>query len=61
MSKPKDYVALLAKKLRTTAKDFRGSGIHMMQQTYKAPLKKGDHVWDADWGYLMWDGKEWKS
>lgn len=39
---------------------FQGSGIFMMQQTYKN-LIKGDYVWDADWGYLKWNGKKWEQ
>ena len=38
---------------------FMGSGIMMNQQWQPHQLVKGDKCWDADWGYLEWNGKEW--
>ena len=38
---------------------FKGSGIYMSQQTFYGCLEKGDHVWDGDFGYMIWDGREW--
>ncbi len=40
---------------------YLGSGIFMMQQYSTTELVKGDFCWDADWGYIKWDGKEWKQ
>lgn len=40
---------------------FVGTGIFMDQQTFGHPLVKGDTCWDADFGYLKWNGKEWKQ
>jgi hypothetical protein len=45
----------------TRAPRDMGSGIYMMQQFNPKDLVKGDYCWDADWGELWWDGKEWKT
>jgi hypothetical protein len=49
------------RKQKTREPTFVGSGIFMHQQFQPAQLVKGDKCWDADWGYLKWDGKEWQQ
>lgn len=55
------YVGQMANRLGLRAGKFLGSGICMMQQYYATPPQAGDHAWDADWGYIMWDGKAWHT
>ncbi len=53
-----DEITRITKKLGCNLGEFKGSGIFMSQQTYGC-LKKGDHVWDGDFGYMVWDGSKW--
>lgn len=53
------HLLRIAKALDLKVGKFCGSGIHMAQQTYSFTLTPGDWAWDADWGYLMWTGKDW--
>lgn len=38
----------------------RGTGIHVHQQPF-TDLKIGDTFFDADYGDMIWNGKEWQS
>lgn len=40
---------------------YRGFGIYMHQQFEPKTLVKGDTCFDADFGPLLWNGKEWVS
>jgi hypothetical protein len=59
MKKINHLHALLAKHKLKRGK-FRGSGVNLLQERYNR-LKPGDHVWDADLGYLVWNGTAWLS
>jgi phosphotransferase system IIA component len=59
MKKINHLHVLLAKHKLKRGK-FRGSGFNMLLERYNR-LKAGDHVWDADLGYLVWSGSEWLS
>lgn len=39
---------------------YRGTGIFVHQQSF-INLMKGDTFFDADWGLMTWNGKEWKQ
>lgn len=56
-----NQIILMTKALRVPIGRFVGSGIYMSFQTFGHPLKAGDHCFDADFGYMVYDGREWLS